>query len=230
MAHGAHPAGLAAATVAAAAGPAGPGSATARSAGVAGGDVPAEFGSDWHDPVTAGPAVARPGTRACEVTLAEARFRDFTPYRGDYAPPTACGPAPWAKVVLRLDGKVKGRQYDRLGNLTLGGVEVLRTSTPQPSPDGITWAVEKDVTRYRDTLSRPQPVEMLIGNVVDDTYTGVIEVKVTLTFYAAERGPGRPAGPPPPPPAPPRPPPPPPPPRHPPPPPPPARAPPPPRG
>ncbi|MFE6271553.1 peptide-N4-asparagine amidase [Streptomyces goshikiensis] len=214
---GDRPAGLPATTATAVAGPAGPGSATAGAglpaaavaagpgrasarsapggAGAAGGDVPAEFGSDWHDPVTAGPAVARPGTRACEVTLAEARFRDFTPYRGDYAPPTACGPAPWAKVVLRLDGKVKGRQYDRLGNLTLGGVEILRTSTPQPSPDGITWAVEKDVTRYRDTLSRPQPVEMLIGNVVDDTYTGVIDVKVTLTFYAAERSPGRPAAP-----------------------------------
>ncbi|WP_435844168.1 peptide-N4-asparagine amidase, partial [Streptomyces goshikiensis] len=215
---GDRPAGLPGTTATAVAGPAGPGSATAGAglpaaavaaagpgrasarsapggAGAAGGDVPAEFGSDWHDPVTAGPAVARPGTRACEVTLAEARFRDFTPYRGDYAPPTACGPAPWAKVVLRLDGKVKGRQYDRLGNLTLGGVEILRTSTPQPSPDGITWAVEKDVTRYRDTLSRPQPVEMLIGNVVDDTYTGVIDVKVTLTFYAAERGPGRPAAP-----------------------------------
>ncbi|MFC6516967.1 peptide-N4-asparagine amidase [Streptomyces goshikiensis] len=215
---GDRPAGLPGTTATAVAGPAGPGSATAGAglpaaavaaagpgrasarsapggAGAGGGDVPAEFGSDWHDPVTAGPAVARPGTRACEVTLAEARFRDFTPYRGDYAPPTACGPAPWAKVVLRLDGKVKGRQYDRLGNLTLGGVEILRTSTPQPSPDGITWAVEKDVTRYRDTLSRPQPVEMLIGNVVDDTYTGVIDVKVTLTFYAAERGPGRPAAP-----------------------------------
>ncbi|MFE3627494.1 peptide-N4-asparagine amidase [Streptomyces goshikiensis] len=104
-------------------------------AGVAGGDVPAEFGSDWHDPVTAGPAVARPGTRACEVTLAEARFRDFTPYRGDYAPPTACGPAPWAKVVLRLDGKVKGRQYDRLGNLTLGGCEEYwYLTTPDAAP------------------------------------------------------------------------------------------------
>ncbi|MFD6982372.1 peptide-N4-asparagine amidase, partial [Streptomyces sp. NPDC059956] len=86
----------------------------------------------------------------------------------------------------RLDGKVKGRQYDRLGHLSVGGVELFRTSTPQPSPDGITWSVEKDVTQYRDTLSRPQPVEMLIGNVVNDTYTGVIDVEVTLTFYAAE--------------------------------------------
>ncbi|MEU8777582.1 peptide-N4-asparagine amidase [Streptomyces sp. NPDC048606] len=147
---------------------------------------PAEFGTDWHDPLTAAPPVTRPATRSCTLTLARASFRDFTPYRGEYAPPADCAAGPWAKVVLRLDGNVKGRQYDRLGNLTLGGVEILRTSTPQPSPDGITWSVEKDVTRYRDTLSRPQPVEMLIGNVVDATYTGVIDVTVTLTFFAAE--------------------------------------------
>ncbi|MFI8236375.1 peptide-N4-asparagine amidase [Streptomyces sp. NPDC085866] len=146
-------------------------------------DVPAEFGTDWHDPVTAAPPVDRPHAKSCQVTLAEAQFRDFTPYRGAYTPPQGCGDR-WSKVVLRLDGKVKGRQYDRLGYLHVGGVEILRTSTPEPSPDGIEWHVEKDVTRYSDTFRSPQDVEMLIGNVVDDTYTGVIDVKVTLTFYA----------------------------------------------
>ncbi|QGZ47768.1 peptide-N4-asparagine amidase A [Streptomyces sp. QHH-9511] len=146
---------------------------------------PAEFTSDWHDPVTAAPPVSRPATPSCEVTLAAAQFRDFTPYKGIYAPPEKCGTR-WSKVVLRLDGAVKGRQYDRLGYVTVGGVEIFRTSTPQPSPDGITWSVEKDVTRYRDTLSRPQPVEMLIGNVVNETYTGVLDVRVTLTFYTAQ--------------------------------------------
>lgn len=146
--------------------------------------VPTEFGTDWHDPITAAPPVARPeNTRSCEVTVAEAQFRDFTPYRGTYTPPAECGKR-WSKVVLRLDGKVKGRQFDRLGHLHIGGVEVFRTSTPQPSPDGIEWSVEKDVTRYSDTLRTAQPVEMLIGNVVDDTYTGILDVKVTLTFYA----------------------------------------------
>ena len=87
-------------------------------------------------------------------------------------------------MVLRLDGKVKGRQHNRLGYLHIGGVEVFRTSTPQPSPDGIEWSVEKDVTRYSDTLRTARPVEMPIGNVVDDTYTGILDVKVTLTFYA----------------------------------------------
>ncbi|MFE2234390.1 peptide-N4-asparagine amidase [Streptomyces sp. NPDC059442] len=148
------------------------------------GTPPPEFTSDWHDPVTAAPPVTVPGTRSCEVVLAAAQFRDFTPYKGSYAPPKECGTR-WNKVVLRLEGQVKGRQYDRLGHVAVGGVEIFRTSTPQPSPDGITWSVEKDVTRYRDTLSRPQPVEMLIGNVVNETYTGVLDVRVTLTFHTA---------------------------------------------
>lgn len=156
--------------------------ATAAQAAVRPADAPAEFGTDWHDPVTAAPPVDRPHTKACQVTLAEAQFRDFTPYRSAYTPPQGCGDR-WSKVVLRLDGKVRGRQYDRLGYLHVGGVEILRTSTPEPSPDGIEWHVEKDVTRYSDTFRGPQDVEMLIGNVVDDTYTGVIDVKVTLTFY-----------------------------------------------
>ncbi|MFE9371117.1 peptide-N4-asparagine amidase [Streptomyces sp. NPDC006711] len=146
---------------------------------------PTEFGTDWHDPLTAAPPVATPHTKSCQVTIAETQFRDYTPYRGGYAPPKGCGDR-WSKVVLRLDGKVKGRQYDRLGYLHVGGVEVLRTSTPEPSAEGIAWNVEKDVTRYSSTFRSAQPVEMLIGNTVDDTYTGVIDVKVTLTFYAAD--------------------------------------------
>ncbi len=114
-------------------------------------DAPAEFGTDWHDPVTAAPPVTRPATKSCEVTVAEAQFRDFTPYKGTYTPPRGCGDR-WSKVVLRIDGKVKGRQFDRLGYLHIGGVEIFRTSTPQPSPDGIEWSVEKDVTRYSDTF------------------------------------------------------------------------------
>lgn len=145
-------------------------------------DVPAEFGTDWHDPLAAAPPIAKPATKSCQVTLADTEFRDFTPYQGTYTPPKACGDH-WSKVVLRLDGTVKGRQYDRLGYLHVGGVEILRTSTPEPSPDGIAWSVEKDVTRYSATFRSTQDVEMLIGNVVDDTYTGVIGVKATLTFY-----------------------------------------------
>lgn len=160
--------------------------AEAPSAAAQSADLPAEFGTDWHDPITAAPPVSRPSGRSCHVTVAEAQFRDFTPYTGTYTPPEGCGDR-WGKVVLRMDGKVRGRQFDRLGYLHIGGVEVFRTSTPQPSPDGIQWSVEKDVTRYSDTLRTGHEVEMLIGNVVDDTYTGIIDVKVTLTFYEGRR-------------------------------------------
>ncbi|MGW1074183.1 peptide-N4-asparagine amidase [Streptomyces sp. NPDC002537] len=146
---------------------------------------PTEFGTDWHDPVTAAPPIATPDTPSCRATVAETEFRDYTPYTGTYTPPRGCG-GRWSKVVLRLEGAVVGRQFDRLGYLHIGGVEILRTSTPEPSPKGITWNVEKDVTRYAAALRTDQPVEMLIGNTVDATYTGVIKVKVTLTFYAAE--------------------------------------------
>ncbi|MGW7540409.1 peptide-N4-asparagine amidase, partial [Streptomyces sp. NPDC054770] len=97
-------------------------------------DVPAEFGTDWHDPVTAAPPVSVPkDAKSCQVTLAEAQFRDFTPYRGTYTPPQGCGDH-WSKVVLRLDGKVKGRQYDRLGYLHVGGGGGGGAPPPPPPP------------------------------------------------------------------------------------------------
>ncbi|GIJ45422.1 hypothetical protein Val02_23080 [Virgisporangium aliadipatigenens] len=148
--------------------------------------VPVEFGSDWDDPRTAAPPVEHPRGRSCTVQIVDTEFRDFTPYTSTFTPPAACR-GPWQKVVLRLDGAVAGRQYDRLGYLRIGGVTVFKTSTPEPSVDGIQWTVEKDLTGYAPLLSAPQPVEMLIGNVVNDTYTGILDVRVSLTFY-----PGRP--------------------------------------
>jgi peptide N-acetyl-beta-D-glucosaminyl asparaginase amidase A len=142
---------------------------------------PAEFGADWDNPRTAAPPIAKPHTRSCSTTIVDHAFADYDTYVSSYSAPCR---GPWSKVVLRLDGNVKGRQYDRLGWLTMGGVEVFKTSTPEPSPDGIEWSVEKDLTAYSALLRSPQTVNMYLGNTVDDTYTGVLNVKVTLTFYA----------------------------------------------
>ncbi|MDP9791604.1 hypothetical protein J2S43_000116 [Catenuloplanes nepalensis] len=149
---------------------------------------PPTFGSDWDDPVTAAPPVERPAGRSCTTRIVDTEFRDFTPFTGTFTPPAACR-GPWQKVVLTLRGAVAGRQYDRLGYLRVGGVTIFKHSTPQPSPDGIEWTVDKDVTGYAPLLSTPQPVEMLIGNVVDDTYTGVLDITVDLTFHPG-RAPG----------------------------------------
>jgi hypothetical protein len=148
--------------------------------------VPAEFGTDWDDPRTAAPAVERPKTRSCTTQIVDHAFVDFDTYVSAFSPPATC-PGPWHKVVLRLDGAVRGRQFDRLGWLTIGGVTVVKTSTPEPSAEGIAWSVEKDVTGYSALLRTPQAVTMYLGNVVDDTYTGVLNIQVSLTFYAADR-------------------------------------------
>ena len=147
---------------------------------------PAEFGTDWDDPRTATPPVERPPTRSCTVPIVDHAFVNYDNYVSAYTPPVAC-PGPWAKVVLHLSGNVKGRQFDRLGWLTVGGVMVFKTSTPEPSAEGIAWSVDKDVSGYAPLLRSPRQVVMYLGNTVDDTYTGVLNIKVSLTFYATDR-------------------------------------------
>ena len=146
---------------------------------------PQEFGSDWDDPRTAEPAITRPDGRVCKVEIVSHGFADFSTYRRAYTPPADCA-GPWHKVVLDLHGQVQGRQYDRMGQIRIGGVTVLRTSTPEPSRDGIQWQVEKDITAYAPLLTQVSSVEMELGNLVNETYTGIFQIQATLSFYPAD--------------------------------------------
>ncbi len=152
---------------------------------------PPEFGTDWDDPRTAAPPVAKPAGQACTVRIVDNKFVNFDPFKGSFTPPTACGNS-WEKVVLKMSGAVKGRQFDRLGRLEVGDVTIFKTSTPEPSVDGIQWTVEKDVTAYAQLLKQPQPVTMWLGNVVNDTYTGILDIQVDLSFYAGPAPTGQP--------------------------------------
>ncbi len=75
-------------------------------------EVPAEFGTDWHDPMTAAPPVDRPHSTSCRVTLADAQFRDFTPYRGTYTPPEG------VRRPLEQSRPAPGRQGEGAVNTT----------------------------------------------------------------------------------------------------------------
>ena len=139
-----------------------------------------------QNPVTAGPPIARPTTASCSATILQnASFKSgYTPAFGKFMPPAGC-PSPWAKVVLDWTGSVAGNQFDRIGAIWLGRTEVLRTSTPEPPGQGITWHVAKDVTEYAAMLSQPQNVTAIISNSVNSVDTGVIYVTAMLTFYEA---------------------------------------------
>jgi len=53
---------------------------------------------------------------------------------GSYTPPTNCS---FNRVVLNLTVTVAGVQFDRLGEMYLGDTEIWRTSTAEPTLNGI---------------------------------------------------------------------------------------------
>jgi len=147
-------------------------------------NTPDHFGPGHDNPRTAYPSPVPEGLPVCTIDVLQHGFANFEPVHATLDA-SAC-PGPWHKVVLRLDGAVKGRQYDRIGHLAIGGITIFRTSTPEPSPEGITWQVEKDITAYAPLLTTPQSVEMVIGNVVNETYTGIFDVRVQVQFFRAD--------------------------------------------
>ncbi len=144
--------------------------------------------SDYQDPVSALQPVSRPDTRHCTVTAMRHDFANSygQPFVGTLTPPSACA-GPWSKVVLDWSGSVAGRQYDRLAGVWIGGAEVFRTSTPEPDPDGVSWHVDADLSRYVPLLRTAQPIVVDLGNIVNDTYTGTYHMTLTVTYYTADR-------------------------------------------
>jgi hypothetical protein len=152
--------------------------------------VPATAGNevDYQDPLTAAPAIVRPPTASCSVTV----MQDFAfnssvgqgVFNGTLTPPADC-PGPWSKVVLDFTGRVAGRQFDRLMNVWVGGAQVFQSSTPEPDPDGITWHLEHDATRYSTLFAQAEPIKVELQNYVVGIYTGVIYGTLKVTYYQA---------------------------------------------
>ena len=87
--------------------------------------------------------------------------------------------------MLDFTGQVAGRQFDRLLNVWVGGAQVFQSSTPEPDPDGITWHVEHDATRYSSLFAQPAPIKVELQNYVTGIYTGVIYGTLKVTYYRA---------------------------------------------
>lgn len=134
----------------------------------------------------ADPLVPRPPTTPCVVTLYtnETFAFDFSFHHYTFTPPPGC-PGPWQKVVLSADVDVTaGRQFDRTVVVWLGGAVIYFGTTEEPSATvAPSWHVERDLTDYSALFKSPQDGYLILGNVVNSTYTGIYHTSATLYFY-----------------------------------------------
>ncbi|XP_055825316.1 peptide-N4-(N-acetyl-beta-glucosaminyl)asparagine amidase A-like [Solanum dulcamara] len=106
------------------------------------------------------------------------------PVSVSYSSPINCS---WTHVVLQFNVSCKGEQYDRIAAVWLDGAEILRTSTAEPTDDGIFWTVTKDVTKYTSILVKENiTLSVMLENLVNDIFTGIYHVNVTFLYYDAK--------------------------------------------
>ncbi|PVH80011.1 hypothetical protein DL98DRAFT_492036 [Cadophora sp. DSE1049] len=110
---------------------------------------------------------------------------DFTasygsPYVGLYSPPAGCN---FTTVIFNMSITSAGINYDRLGLLYLGDVEVWRTTTGMPVRTGIFYNFMKDVTVFNAVLRTEQKVIMQLDNIYNDVFTGNFNVTITALYY-----------------------------------------------
>ena len=133
----------------------------------------------------ADPDVPPPTTTPCIVPLFDQfTFIGFDAQMFDYAPPDDC-PGPWQKVVLSIDLDVTaGRQFDRTAEIWIAGANFYFGTTQEPRATvAPSWHIERDVTDLSALLYQAQGGRVDLGNLVDDTYTGIIHGSASLAFY-----------------------------------------------
>lgn len=88
-------------------------------------------------------------------------------------------------VSFTLQNTAKGTQFDRLIHISLttngagNYVEVWRSSTFEPTSNGVYSTYTKDMTGFISLLKSSQVLSMNMDNYVDSTYTGQFAVQVS---------------------------------------------------
>ncbi|PVH84473.1 hypothetical protein DL98DRAFT_453307 [Cadophora sp. DSE1049] len=138
-----------------------------------------EDGSESVAPIA---QVVAPTT--CKTLLMEHSF-GFSygkPFVGNYTPPKC----KFNRVSMNFTVTSRGRQFDRLALMYFGDTEVWRTSTAEPTANGIRWEYIKDMSEYLYFWNSPQTIIFDLGNLIDDTYTGPFNTTLSATFFTSQ--------------------------------------------
>ncbi|KAH9935048.1 peptide N-acetyl-beta-D-glucosaminyl asparaginase amidase A-domain-containing protein [Fomitopsis serialis] len=134
------------------------------------------------------PVASASSAQQCTIQILERTFGNSygDPEIVQYTPPTDCGAVgSWAGISLNFTVTSNGTQYDRLGIFTFQNVEIWRTSTPEPTTDGIIWTYLKDATRYLPLFSEPGTFILELDNILATGLNGQYATTLTATFYAS---------------------------------------------
>ncbi|KIX96690.1 uncharacterized protein Z520_07409 [Fonsecaea multimorphosa CBS 102226] len=101
------------------------------------------------------------------------------PYVGPYTPPECS----FNRITLNLTVTAAGKQFDRLAVAYFGDIEIWRTSTAEPTPNGIIWTYVKDVSHLLSLFAQPQTLVFDLGNLVNEIYTSPFNVTLQATFF-----------------------------------------------
>ncbi|KAK0563257.1 hypothetical protein OC861_004897 [Tilletia horrida] len=137
------------------------------------------------------------GLTECTITLVNRSFANSygNPSVLQFSPstslPSKCSDASkWVALVLTQSGASIGRQFDRLGSVSIGNpnsngpVEIWRTDNAEPTAAGVTWSSRKEVSQYYSLFKQPASTIVFdYPNVVDSTYTGILNISLSLTVY-----------------------------------------------
>lgn len=61
--------------------------------------------------------------------------------------------------------------------------ELWRTSTAEPTQDGIFYTYKKEMHQYLPLWKEPQKIIFDLGNIVNSEYTGILNTTLTATFF-----------------------------------------------
>lgn len=126
------------------------------------------------------------GAPVAEVSLGEYTFKNSwgQPYVTKYTPPADLSAN---QVRIKLEVSSSGVQYDRLARLYIGGSEIWRTSTAEPTGGPMSYYHIKDVTKYLALFKSPQDVVFDMGNTVNNEITGAYWTRLTIEFYNTDK-------------------------------------------
>lgn len=119
---------------------------------------------------------------SCQRVIVQHNFAASygTPFVGTYSPPKNCE---FTTTIFNLSVTSTGINYDRLGLLFFGDIEIWRTTTAMPVRTGIFWNFQKDMTIWNTLLRSEQKVIMELDNLDDSVFTGAYNVTITALYY-----------------------------------------------